>query len=154
MTYSNTYSDTYDADASKLRILRLSGEDGTAVGNSTVRILRLSGSDQDDTTSVTISGPTELEAGEPFTLTATVAGATPLSLTWAQTGGPTVENTSLDGFTGIAPASSAATTLTFEVTISPGDATDTHSILVYPSSEDYWINGEFTPDTRYVLVGA
>lgn len=139
---------------STLRILRLSGEDGPLVGNSTLRILHLSGSDQNDVTSVTISGPTELEAGEPFTLTAEVTGATAQSLTWMQTGGPTVVNTSLDDFTGEAPASSTETTLVFEVTVNPGGATDSHSVLVYPSGQDYWVNGEFVHIPQYALVSA
>ena len=137
---------------STLRILRLSGEDGAAAGNSTLRILRLSGSDQNGTAAVTITGPTELEAGEPFTLTPEVTGATATSYTWVQTGGPTVVNTGLTNFEGDAPASSTETTLTFQVTINPGGATDTHAITVHPSSVDHWINGEFVPDITYVIV--
>ena len=103
---------------------------------------------------VTITGPTELEAGEPFVLVPVVTGATATSTTWVQTGGPTVDNTGLDNFEGVAPASSASTTLSFQATVNPGGATDTHTITAYAASEYRLSNGEWVPLVRYVLVPA
>lgn len=135
------------------RIVRIFGADGSAVGDSTGRIVEIWGSDQ-GTLVASITGPTELEAGEPFVLTPTASGAGALSWTWTQTGGPTVDNTGLDNFEGVAPASSTQATLSFQVTGNPGGSTDTHSITVYPASQYRLRNGEWVPYIRYRLVSA
>lgn len=135
------------------RIVRIFGADGAAAGNSTGRIVEIWGSDQ-GTLVATITGPTELEAGEPFVLTPTATGAGAMSWTWTQTGGPTVTNTGLDNFEGVAPASSTEATLSFEVTGNPGGSTDTHTITVHPASEYRLSNGEWVPYVRYRLVSA
>lgn len=153
MVYSDTYSDTYDSDVSTARFVKLSGADGAATVNSTFRLVEIAGSDQ-GTLVAAITGPTELEAGEPFILTPTASGAGAMSWTWTQTGGPTVTNTSLDNFEGVAPASNTETTLAFEVTGNPGGSTDTHSITVHPASEYRLRNGEWVPYVRYRLVSA
>lgn len=153
MVYSDTYSDTYDSDVSTARFVKLSGADGAATSNSTFRVVEIFGSDK-DVLVASITGPTELEAGEPFTLTPTATGASALSWTWTQTGGPTVTNTGLDNFEGVAPASSTEVTLSFEVTGNPGGSTDTHTITVHPASEYRLRNGEWVPYVRYRLVSA
>lgn len=138
------------------RLVKISGQDGTATGDSTGRIVQISGSDQNPpAATVAIDGPAELEAGQPFTLTPVVSGGVATSYTWLQTGGPTVQNTALDTFRGIAPAGRSETTIAFEVTVNPGGATDTHTITVHGASYLLLINGEWTvPPARYDLTGA
>ncbi|EGN74297.1 subtilisin-like serine protease [Idiomarina sp. A28L] len=71
----------------------------------------------------------------------------PLTYTWVQTGGPTAEisNANSASATFLAPRSNTATTLTFQVTVSDGELSDTASVSVelqrYSSKK--WYEGSF-----------
>lgn len=71
----------------------------------------------------------------------------PLSYNWRQTGGPTAEMSNITSATAsfIAPKSGTATTLTFQVTVSDGELSDTATVSVQLErySSKKWYQGSF-----------